>query len=245
MKKLSLLIILLVFSFMIQGCQLMVVEEDTDEYRQLSDQYNDYITSDISEVDNFREFMNEASDVLVTSVFMIEADVLDNFGRVKMTYYGTGTLVYEDMNYLYILTTYEMINFDNDEVNHYTTDAYGETVPARIHAFDETLHLGILKVRNTVRNNYNVVDFASYLPLNNELLLMISNDHPIQNIQKLGYYLYQYQTSYMDVISTQNANGSPVFNLKRELIGIQFLYGETYVHIIDFNTINEFIGPLF
>jgi hypothetical protein len=92
MKKLSLLIILLVFSFMIQGCQLMVVEEDTDEYRQLSDQYNDYITSDISEVDNFREFMNEASDVLVTSVFMIEADVLDNFGRVKMTYMVQGHL---------------------------------------------------------------------------------------------------------------------------------------------------------
>ncbi|BCR36573.1 S1 family peptidase [Mariniplasma anaerobium] len=243
MKKISLLIMFLALTLVIQGCQLLVFEENTFEYRQLSDQYNEYVMNDIINFDDFMSFMNEASNVTATSVFMIETDILDVFNRVTTTYHGTGTLFFDDVSYLYILTTFQVIDLNSRRVHYFVTDAYGEKMPAEIFAADSTLGLGILRVdRNS--KDYEVINFASYLPLSDELVLMISDSFPTQNIQKLGYFLYQDETSYMEVTSSQNANGAPIFNLKLEMIGIQYLYGDTYVQIIDYNTIDDFIRPL-
>lgn len=243
MKKIGLIIMFLALSIVIQGCQLLVFEEDTVEYNQLSEQYNEYVMNDIIDFDDFKNFMNEASNVSTTSVFMIETNVLDTFNRVTTTYHGTGTLFFEGINYDYILTTFQVIDLNSRRVQYFATDAYGQKMTAQIFAYDSDLGLGILRVTKNL-TDYDVVDFASYLPLSDELILMISNDYPTQNIQRLGSFLYQDDIAYMEVTSSQNANGSPIFNLKLELIGIQYLYGDTYVQMIDFNTINDFIETL-
>jgi hypothetical protein len=243
MKKLSLLVMLFTLGILIQGCSLLVIEEKSEAYDLLSDQYNQYIMNDIVDSADFREFMNEASDVSATSVFMVETDILDSFNRVRNTLYGSGTLIFEDTEYLYILTTYQVIDLNNENVKYFVTDAYGRLMTAEIFASDIILGLGLLRVEQNIID-YEVVDLASFLPLSDELVLMISNNYPTQNIQKLGYFLYQDETSYMEVASTQNANGAPIFNLKLEVIGIQYMLEANYVQIIDFDLINDFINPL-
>lgn len=243
MKKLSLIAILFALLITVSGCSILSVEENTFEFRELSDQYNEYVMNDVVNFDDFKNFMNEASNVSSTSVFMIETDVLDIFNRVTNTFHGTGTLFFEDTNYSYVLTTYQIIDLVSRRVHYFVTDIYGMKMSAEIFAADSTLGLGILRV-DLNSTDYEIVDFASYMPLSNELVLMIANNYPTQNIQKLGHFLYQEEIPYMKVASSQNANGSPIFNLKLEVIGIQYLYGEAYVQMIDFNTIDEFIRPL-
>ena len=243
MKKLCLIVMFFGLIITISGCSILSVEEDTFEFRQLSDQYNEYVINDVVNFDDFRNLMNQASNVSSTSVFMIETDVLDVFNRVTNTYHGTGTIFFEDSNYFYVLTTYQIIDLVSRRVHYFVTDAYGQKMPAEIFAADSILGLGILRV-DLNSTDYEIAEFASYIPLTDELVLMISNSYPTQNIQKLGRFLYQDDTPYMEVTSSQNANGSPIYNLKLEVIGIQYLYGDTYVQMIDFNTIDDFIRPL-
>lgn len=243
MKKISLLLLFFSLMIVMQGCQLLIIEEDTNEYIQLSDQYNQYVMNDIIEFENFKDLMNDASNVAATSVFMIKTDGLDVFNRVIRNYYGTGTLIFEDAEYYYILTTFQVIDLTSRKVRYFVTDAYGEEMDAEMYAADPNLGLGILKV-DINSSDYDIADFATYMPLTDELVLMISNNYPTQNIQRLGRFLYEDETAYMEASSAQNANGSPVFNLKLEVIGIQYIYDDTYIQIIDYQTIDSFVRPL-
>lgn len=243
MKKIYLTILMSLLLVLLYGCQMLVIEEDTFEYRQLSDQYNDYVMNDVVNYDDFIEIMNDATNITTTSVFMVETNELDIFRRLVNQKYGSGTIIFSDINYNYILTTFEMIDLQSRFVSYYIYDAYGTKIAAEIFAADSTLNLGILRSRIT-DENYHIVDFPDYLPLSNELVIMISNSYPTQNIHKLGLYLYQDEKSYVEVVSTKNANGSPVFNLQLELVGIQYLYGESYVLLVDYQDIYEFVSPL-
>ncbi len=243
MKKIYSILLALMFLIFLQGCDMLIIEEDSFEYRQLSDQYNDYVMHDVINFEDFRDVMNDVTNITTTSVFMIETQVLDIFRRVTDQVFGSGTLIYTDDSYHYILTTFQMINLQSRFVEYYVTDAYGNRVTGEIFAADSTLKLGILRFQHTTED-YASIDLPSYMPITGELLIMISNSYPIQNIQKLGSYLYQDEMSYIEVTSTQSANGSPVFNLKLELVGIQYLYGETHVLLIDYNTIYRFASPI-
>lgn len=243
MKKIVTVILLLLFAMTLQGCNLIVIEEDSVEYRRLSDQYNEYIVSDVVNYEDFRDVMNDATHITTTSVFSIETQVLDFFRRVVSQHFGTATLIYTDHNYHYVLTTFQMINLQSRFVDYYITDAYGNRVAGEIFAADSTLKLGILRFRHT-NESYATISLPNFMPLSGELLVMILNNHPIQNLHKLGTYLYQDDASYVKVQSYQNANGSPVFNLQLELVGIQYLYGETHVLLIDYQTIYDFASPI-
>jgi hypothetical protein len=174
---------------------------------------------------------------------MLEKETFNRFNSVTDRKYGTATLIYFDQNYLYLLTTFEMIDLNSQYINYYIHDAYGTEYEGEIYAADSSFNLGIIRVERT-GIYYPKAKLADYLPLTNEMVLMISNDHPSQNIQRLGFYLNQNDQSYVEMISSMNANGSPVFNLQLELIGIQYLYGDAYVLLIDYQSIYTFVSDL-
>jgi hypothetical protein len=242
MKKI-LLVIVLAMILVLQSCGVIVIEEDTDQYRLLSDQYNAYIMNDVVSFDDFKDIMNEATNQTTLSVFMLEKETFNRFNSVTDRKYGTATLIYFDQNYLYLLTTFEMIDLNSQYINYYIHDAYGTEYEGEIYAADSSFNLGIIRVERT-GIYYPKAKLADYLPLTNEMVLMISNDHPSQNIQRLGFYLNQNDQSYVEMISSMNANGSPVFNLQLELIGIQYLYGDAYVLLIDYQSIYTFVSDL-
>jgi hypothetical protein len=242
MKKI-LLVIVLAMILVLQSCGVIVIEEDTDQYRLLSDQYNAYIMNDVVSFDDFKDIMNEATNQTTLSVFMLEKETFNRFNSVTDRKYGTATLIYFDQNYLYLLTTFEMIDLNSQYINYYIHDAYGTEYEGEIYAADSSYNLGIIRVERS-GIYYPKAKLADYLPLTNEMVLMISNDHPSQKIQRLGFYLNQNDQSYVEMISSMNANGSPVFNLQLELIGIQYLYGDAYVLLIDYQSIYTFVSDL-
>ncbi|AUD63552.1 hypothetical protein BK010_08595 [Tenericutes bacterium MO-XQ] len=242
MKKIYMILVLAMVLFL-QSCGMIVIEEDTNEYRLLSDQYNAYIMHDVVSFDDFKDIMNDATNQTTLSVFMLEKETFNRFNSVTDRKYGTATLIYFDQNYLYLLTTFEMIDLNSQYINYYVHDAYGTEYEGEIYAADSSYSLGIIRVERT-GVYYPKAKLADYLPLTNEMVLMISNDHPSQNIHRLGYYLNQNDQSYVEMISSMNANGSPVFNLQLELIGIQYLYGDAYILLIDYQTIYTFVSDL-
>lgn len=244
MKKITLVMMLLFLSFTFYGCSILTTQENTPEYMQLSDQYSQYVTHDITNYDDFKDIMNEASNISTTSVFSLKTETLNIYNRVASSLYGSATLFFEDSGYIYLLTTFEVLETTSRKVNYYVTDAYGDTLSATIFSVNEELGLGILRASSSI-NEYHQVKFAEFVPLPDELMILISNSYPIQNIQRLGSYYTNDNLSYMRVKSSQNSNGSPIFNLALEVIGIQKAYDQTYVEIIDFKTITDYIGPLF
>lgn len=250
MKKLIFFFLIFLFIILLQGCEMFVFEEDSEAFRELSSRYNQYVTDDIVQFDkrgqgvfhfdNFKKVANNATHIASTSVFMVETNGLNILNQVVSEKYGTGTLIHIDDKYMYILTTFEMIDLKSRKVHYEISDVYGDNLTAERFAFDEALGLALLRVRHTSKI-YPVVDFPSYFPLSNELVLMISNNYPTQNIHKFGYYLNQDGQSYIETVSTAQATGSPVFNLKLEVIGIQQTYDQSHVSLIDYETILSFI----
>jgi len=242
MKKI-LFVIVLAMILILQSCGVIIIEEDTDQYRLLSEQYNAYIMNDISSFDDFKDIMNEATNQTTLSVFMLEKETFNRFNIVTDTKYGTATLIYFDQDYLYLLTIFEMIDLYSQYINYYIHDAYGTEYEGEIYAADSSFNLGIIRVERT-GTYYPKAKLADYLPLTNEMVLMISNDHPSQNIHRLGFYINENDQSYVEVMSSMNACGSPVFNLQLELIGIQYLFGDAYVRLIDYQSIYTFVSDL-
>ncbi|MDR4968561.1 MAG: hypothetical protein RG740_02950, partial [Acholeplasmataceae bacterium] len=56
MKKMLMLILLL--ATLLNGCAIFVIEEDTEEFKILASQYQNYIANDINIFDRFQTFIN-------------------------------------------------------------------------------------------------------------------------------------------------------------------------------------------
>lgn len=235
---------LIVFTLVIllQSCGMIVVEEDTEEYRMLSDQYNQYITHDAVDFDDFKELMNNVTHQTTLSVFMLVIETKNALNRVTSRTQQTAVLVEYDLKYMYILTTYQRVDERANSIDYNVFDAYGNLLEGELYDYDEELCL--IRVERT-GTNYPKAELANFLPINKELVVMISNDDTVLNMQKLGLFLYQNEASYVEIASFENAIGSPVFNLRLELIGIQVSYGTEHALLIDYQVISEFLEQVF
>ena len=240
MKKLLLSLSLVFFLMIAQGCDLIIIEEDSDEYRALSEEYDAFVERDISKFEDFRDIMNKAANENNTSVFMIKAESKNFFGSITNRTHATGLLISPINDYIFILT---LLDDEQEGVStkYYATDAYGEELSATLYKTDETSNLAILKVRRASQT-YETIKFASKFPQNNELVIMISNHFPTQNIIKLGVFEMIEDVPYMKIDSVIEAHGSPVYNVDLEVLGIQLQSSEGLTEIVTYNQIQNFIS---
>jgi hypothetical protein len=241
MKKiLGLIVVMLVI--LLQSCGMIVVEEDTEEYLMLSDQYNQYITHDAVDFDDFKALMNNVTNQTTLSVFMLVIETKNTFNRVTSRSYQTATLVENDLKYMYLLTTYEKVDERATSIDYSLYDAYGNLLEGELYDHDEELCVIRVEKAGTA---YPKAQLTKFHPMNKELVIMISNADTVLNLQKLGFFLYQNEASYVEIKSLESAIGSPVFNLKLELIGIQVSYGVEHALLIDYLVISEFLDKVF
>ena len=243
MKKISLYIMIFTLVILLTGCEFIVVEQKSVEYNQLSNQYDKYIENDLFQYEDFKDFVNNASDQTVTSVFTVERHLRNSVGVSLSQSYGNATLIYDDMDHLYLITTYDMLDMDNKYTTYDVYDAYGNQLEAEVYAYDHMLNLAILSVEKN-DEDYNISIIALYIPLSNELALKVTNDYPIQNQMKLGF-VQSLNTIYVEIKSDAHLPGSPVFNSNLELIGIEYMHDFEETHMIMPNEISIFFNEVF
>jgi len=241
MKKLTFIMILL--SFFISGCTFFVVEEDTEEYRALANQYDDFILSDISQLENFQSFINGVTLTSSVASVMIEVKVYSSLGLLLETRYGSGVIFYQDSANYHIMTTFDLTNINQGQtLSIEVSDYLGRTYRAFTRRDSEELGLSGIRIAKNSQRVLGVLEIAEYPPLVGQPVMLIGYQRRIINALTMGMIievssndeqeLIQLKTS---VLSDNFGNGGVMIDMNHKIIGIQYQVenGFTYAHGLD------------
>ena len=241
MRKLTFLMILL--SFFISGCTFFVVEENSEEYRALSNQYNSYILSDVSQLENFQSFINDVTLTSSVASVMIEVKVYSSLGLLLETRHGSGVIFHQDSVNYHIMTTYELTNINHGQtLSIEVSDYLGRTYRAFTRRDSEELGLSGIRIAKNSQRILGVLEIAEYAPLVGQPVMLIGYQRRIINALTMGMII---EVSYNDeqelihlktsVLSDSFGNGGVMIDMNHKIIGIQYEVenGYTYAHGLD------------
>ncbi|MBU1143696.1 MAG: S1C family serine protease [Firmicutes bacterium] len=241
MKKLTFLIILL--SFLLSGCTFFVVEEDSEEYVALSNQYDNYILSDINQLENFQSFINGVTLSSSLASVMIEVKVYSSLGLLLETRYGSGVIFHEDSANYHILTTFELTNVDDRQtISIEISDYLGRTYRAFTRRDSSELGLSGIRVAKNSQRILGVLAIADYPPLVGQPVMLIGYQRRIINALTMGMIIEVNHNEDNELINLKTTvlsdnfgNGGVMIDMNHEIIGIQYEVenGFTYAHGLD------------
>ncbi|MCR3906283.1 MAG: S1C family serine protease [Tenericutes bacterium] len=247
MKKLMMLIMIL--SVLLSGCTVFVVEEDTEEFKILASQYQNYVANDINIFDQFQSFINVVTlDTAVSSV-MIEVKVYSPLGVLLEIRYGSGVLFEEDSTNYHILTTYELTDLSSGQtISIEVSDYLGRTYRGFVRKSSEELGLTGIRFAKNKNRVLQTLDISESLPLIGEPVMLIGYQGEIINALTMGLITDYIRTEddivhalETNVLSDALGNGGVLVNMNHEIIGIQYdvSNGSTFAYSI--YVLNTFI----
>lgn len=246
MKKL--IVLLFTLALLLSGCIKVIDEEDSDEYRALSSQYDAFITHDISDDQQFEAFLNTATFETIQSNIMIKVSIYDDLNNLVETRYGSGVVVSKGV-YYYVLTINSLTyTSDYHNVTYQTTDYQGRVTKAYIDHISLDYGLTVLRYQRVLATRLPVIDFASDVSLQGEPLLQFGYKGETMNSMIMGLMIEEYldeETSleyfYTSIPSDEYANGSAIINMSNQLIGIQMGIVDGMSYAISINEIVQFL----
>lgn len=241
MKKFTFIIILL--SFFISGCSYFVVEEDSEEYRALASQYDNFILSDISQLENFQSFINGVTLTSSVASVMIEVKVYSSLGLLLETRYGSGVIFYQDNVDYHIMTTYHLTSINQGQtLSIEVSDYLGRTYRAFTRRDSNELGLSGIRIAKNSQRTLGVLEIADYAPLVGQPIMLIGYQRRIINALTMGMVV---EVTYNDdeellnlktsVLSDNFGNGGVMIDMNHKIIGVQYQVenGYTYAHGLD------------
>lgn len=246
MKKLIGLFIVLLL--ILSGCLEIIQEEDSDEYRALSAQYDDFITHDVLKDEQFESFINSATFESILSNVMIKTQFFNDLNSLVETRYGSGVIVSKGV-YYYVLTTSSLINSDQyHNATYQVTDYQGRITRAYVDHDSTSYGLTVLRFQRTLDTHLPAIEFADQMPLNGEPILEFGYKGKVMNSMTMGLMVDRYvdeatsyQYFYTTIASDAYANGSAIINLNNQLIGIQVDVVDGMSYAISIQEIIEFL----
>jgi len=240
-KKLTFIMILL--SFFISGCTIFIVEEDSEEYIALSNQYDNYRLSDISQLENFQSFINEVTLSSSVASVMIEVKVYSPLGLLLETRHGSGVIFYQDSANYHIMTTYDLTNIEQKQtLSIEVSDYLGRTYRAFTRRDSEELGLSGIRIAKNSQRKLEVLPISEFPPLAGQPVMLIGYQRRIINALTMGMIV---EVTYNDeheliniktsVLSDNFGNGGVMIDMNHKIIGIQYQVenGFTYAHGLD------------
>ena len=216
MKKI-LFVLILILS--LSGC---TITEDTDAYRNLSNQFDQIVIKEIHQKEGFNVFFNEITKVYVKSNIKVQISVFNGSKTLIRNDYGTAFIYHEDDTHYYALSVLSIINIEEGQTYHVTFyDFFGNVYEPEEIKRDESSQLVAYKFLKSTKV-LEALEFQSTQPMIHEPIFLIGNPNHTQNAILFG--LYQSITD--DIISTTIpsdlfASGSAILNISYQCIGIQ------------------------
>jgi len=226
MKKLS--VIFVIMLILLSGCFGIVSEEDSDEFRALSAQYETYVKNDIIEVEQFESFVNQTTFESIMSSVMIKVQIYSGVHNLVETRYGSG-VIFAVGAYNYVLTTFDLTSAESNLIVTYqVADYQGRTANAYIDVVSEEYGLAVLRFVRILSNHLPAISFAEQDSLQGEPVMLFGYKGEVMNSMSMGLVTepntqienlngYMYTSIPSDVYS----NGSAIININNELLGIQ------------------------
>ena len=246
MRKLTFLMILL--SFFISGCSYFVIEDDSIEYIALANQYDNYILSDINQLENFQSFINDVTLNSSLASVMIEVKVYSQLGLLLETRYGSGVIFYQDSANYHILTTFELTHIDDKEtLSIEVSDYLGRTYRAFTRLDSEELGLSGIRIAKNSQRILGVLEIAKYPPLVGQPVMLIGFQRRIINALTMGMVIevnYNEDQEFINmkttVLSDNFGNGGVMIDMNHEIIGIQYEVENGFTYAYGLDVINQF-----
>lgn len=246
MKKL--IILLFTLALLLSGCIKIIEEENSDEYRALSSQYEAYITHDILDDQQFESFLNTATFETIQSNIMIKVQIYDELNNLVETRYGSGVVVSKGI-YYYVLTTNSLTyTSEYHNVSYQTTDFQGRITKAYIDHISLEYGLTVLRYQRVLTTRLPVIQFAPAVSLQGEPLLLFGYKGQIMNSMTMGLMIVEdvdidsgNDYFYTSISTDEYANGSAIINMNNQLVGIQMGVVDGISYAISITEIVEFL----
>jgi hypothetical protein len=245
MRKLRLLSLL--FILMLTGCTLFILEEDTDAYRALSEQFFDYQTNDISDIKNFQAFINTVTLETSIASVKVEVTVYSGLGLLLETRYGSGVIFHVTQTEYHVmtdikLTQKEATQFISIDIHDYLGNIYTGTLKYQ----DESL--GLSGVRFTKGSaTLKALSIAKQPTFEGEPIMLIGYQRKIINALTMGLlhsYLYNETEELIgfktNIPSDDFGNGAVLIDMTHQMIGIQYLYSDGFLYAISYSQLQTF-----
>lgn len=220
------ILLMLVLSMLLTGC---IFQENTSEYRELSNQFDQYQLKDIRNDERFEEWLDEVTYGSTVSQVRLHIKVYDAEGQLKRTRFASGFLFAENQDYYYLLTDFASTRKNDTEelwidVTDYKFEVYRGYV---IHRSDE-LGMSAIRFAKNPLKVLSIPTFASTMPYVGEPLMLIGYVNRTMNGIRMGLVVgYEPLSNGNHVMNTSiptdiNAQGALIVNINNEVVGIQF-----------------------
>jgi len=244
----KLIVLLFTLLLFLSSCIKIIEEEDSDEYRVLSSQYEAYISRDILDDQQFQTFLNTATLNTVQSNIMIKVQVYDDLNNLVETRYGSGVVVSKGVFY-YVLTTNSLTYTDEyHNVSYQTTDYQGRVTKAYIDHISLDYGLTVLRYQRVIANRLPVIEFAPSVSMQGEPLLLFGFKGKTMNSMTMGLMIEEDVDNetlnnyfYTSISTDEYANGSAIINTNNQLVGIQMGVVDGMSYAISITEIIEFL----
>ncbi|MBU1141083.1 MAG: serine protease [Firmicutes bacterium] len=241
MKKMIFTVI--VFLFILTGCVSILNEEDTDEYRALSSQYEEFVIHDIGQIDQFQAFVNKATFESILSNVMIKVQLFNDLNNLVETRTGSGVIFIDSGSFHYVLTSFNLTYPADYSATYQIFDYQGRTSTGYIDVVSEEHNLSVIRYLKARWDMLPTIEIAEDLSLPGEPMLLFGYKGQMMNAMIMGLMIENTDINddtqrffHTSIPSDLYANGGAIINVNNELVGIQIdvLDGNCYaVSIIE------------
>lgn len=245
MKKITLIVTLL---FLLTGC---IFQENTEEFRKLSDSFDQYQLNDINDDARFESLLETITYQATISALKLEIRVYTALGILIETRFLSGFIFAENQDFYYVMTDLSSTEVESPyELWIQVTDYKNETY--RGYLVTRSLDLGLSAIRfaKDPLKTLKVPTFAENLPYVGEPVFLIGYVNRTLNGVRMGLV-----SSYEDLLNgnrmlsttiptDQYASGALLLNLHGNIIGIQIGHSNGYSEALDVNQIKLMIDDI-
>ncbi len=245
MRKLLFVILLLLT---LTGC---IFQENTPEFKQLSDRFDDYQLNDIIDDQNFKSMLDDVTYKATISTVKLEIRVYTALGFLIETRYVSGFVFAQNQDFYYVMTEISSTDVSVPyELWIEITDYKGETYRGYLVTRSESLGLAAIRFAKNPLKLLGVSTLAKAMPYVGEPVMLIGFVNRTNNGMRMGlvsgYELQENNYSIMNtsIPSDAFATGAVILNIHAEVVGIQFQVQGGYARAYDIFQIQAMIEDI-
>lgn len=244
-KKMLLIFTLLM---LLSGC---VFQENTTEYQQLSNQFEQYQMHDIIDDFQFEALLEHVTYQATISALKIEIRVYTALGFLIETRFSSGFIFAQNQDFYYVMT--DLLTTEVNEPYELwieITDYKNETYRGYVVSRSETLGLSAIRFSKNPLKTLELPNFSQTMPFTGEPVVMIGYVNRTLNGVRMGLVTGYETSSNLNTIMNTSiptdhfANGSLILNIHAQVIGIQFDFSNGVARAYDINTIQMMIKDI-
>lgn len=240
MKKWLIMLVLFLSLFGVSGCT-----DPSDPTAELISQFDEYTSLDIVDLQTFNTFINGVSNEVVPGFVLVKMTVKNSSNQVIRTVISTGFVYDAHENTVRIVASLDAVLVGDDNLvgTYEVIDFADRSYPATITNRSLDYRMAKLQINTNVQSSKIVdLNLASYVPMNQEPILLLSNENQVRNAMHMGLLLSKSGLFYTTSLEVdENSLGAILINMRKEVIGMIVSVEGTDITIMGLEALKDYL----